>query len=130
MKPRRLKKTLALTLAAAGCIEGIRSVDAEGEITVVSKEKHPVYCRPLISYYLEGKTDLDRIRYRGADFYDRMGCRVLFGKEAVRLHPDTKEAELDDGTRVAYSELCLATGSSPFVPRFEGLESVKNVYSS
>ena len=28
-------------IAAAGCIEGIRSVDAEGEITVVSEEKHP-----------------------------------------------------------------------------------------
>ena len=42
-------------IAAAGCIEGIRSVDRDGKITVVSKENHPVYCRPLISYYLEGK---------------------------------------------------------------------------
>ena len=39
--------------AAAGCIEGIRSVDPEGSITVISEEKHPVYCRPLISYLLE-----------------------------------------------------------------------------
>ena len=29
-------------IAAAGCIEGIRSVDCEGEITVVSEEKHAV----------------------------------------------------------------------------------------
>ena len=42
--------------AAAGCIEGIRVADKTGKITVISKEQHPVYCRPLISYYLEGKT--------------------------------------------------------------------------
>ena len=45
-------------VAAAGCIEGIRSIDSEGVITVVSAENHAVYCRPLISYYLEGKIDL------------------------------------------------------------------------
>ena len=39
-------------VAAAGCIEGIRAVDAEGSNTVISAENHPVYCRPLISYYL------------------------------------------------------------------------------
>ena len=48
-------------VAAVGCIEGIRSLDTEGKITVVSEEKHAVYCRPLISYYLEGKTDLERM---------------------------------------------------------------------
>ena len=36
-------------VAATSCIEGIRSVDKEGKITVVSEEKYPVYCRPLIS---------------------------------------------------------------------------------
>ena len=36
-------------VAATGTIEGIRSVDKESKITVVSEEKHPVYCRPLIS---------------------------------------------------------------------------------
>ena len=50
-------------IAAAGCIEGIRSADRTADITVLSAERHPVYCRPLISYYLEGKTDLSRLPY-------------------------------------------------------------------
>ena len=33
-------------IAAAGCVEGIRSVDPDGAITVVSEEKHHVYSRP------------------------------------------------------------------------------------
>ncbi|MBP5166264.1 MAG: NAD(P)/FAD-dependent oxidoreductase [Oscillospiraceae bacterium] len=116
-------------VAAAGCIEGIRSVDPEGGITVISEEKRAVYCRPLISYYLEGKTDLDRIGYRGADFYESMRARVLLGRKAVRIDPDAREIELDDGEKIGYTELCIAAGSSPFVPPFEGLDSVKNKYS-
>lgn len=116
-------------VAAAGCIEGIRSVDQTGEITVVSEEKHAVYSRPLISYYLEKKTDLERMRYRGADFYDRMGCKVLYGHRAVQIREKEREILLDDGSLLPYDALCLATGSSPFVPPFEGLDSVENKYS-
>ena len=50
-------------VAAAGCIEGIRSVDKKSKITVVSAENYPVYCRPLISYYLEEKTTLQKMNY-------------------------------------------------------------------
>ena len=62
--------------AAVGAIEGIRAADSEGLITVVSAENHHVYCRPLISYYLEGKTDLERIKYRPDGFYEKQGFFV------------------------------------------------------
>ncbi|MBR7092048.1 MAG: NAD(P)/FAD-dependent oxidoreductase [Clostridia bacterium] len=115
--------------AAVGCIEGIRSVDKTGEITVVSEEKHPVYSRPLISYYLENKTDLARMKYRGDGFYDENGCRVLYGRRAVAADPDQKRVTLDDGAVLPYDSLCAATGSRPFVPPFEGLESVRHRYT-
>ena len=116
-------------VAATGCIEGIRSVDPSGSITVISKVNHAVYCRPLISYYLERKTSLERMNYRSADFYDRNGVRVLYGQTAAHIHIDSKEIELDDSTRIPYTDLCLATGSSPFVPPFEGLDTVEHKYS-
>ena len=116
-------------VAATGCIEGIRSVDKEGSITVVSEENHEVYCRPLISYYLEKKTDLERMRYRDEAFYERMGCQVLYGRKAVSIDKEKKEAVLDDGSVLPYTSLCLATGSSPFLPSFEGLDTVPEKYS-
>ena len=116
-------------VAATGCIEGIRSVDKEGSITVVSEENHEVYCRPLISYYLEKKTNLERMRYRDEAFYERMGCQVLYGKKAVSINKEKKEALLDDGSVLPYTSLCLATGSSPFLPSFEGLDTVPEKYS-
>ena len=116
-------------VAAAGCIEGIRSVDKTGEITVISEEKHAVYCRPLISYYLEGRTDLSRINYRSEDYYEKMQCKVLYGRKAVRILPDSHEIRLDDGTVLPYDSLCAAAGSSPFVPPFEGLALVEKKFS-
>ena len=63
-------------VAAAGCIEGIRSVDKDSEVTVISAEKHPVYARPLISYYLEGKTTLEKMNYRSEDFYEKNKAQI------------------------------------------------------
>ena len=111
-------------VAAAGCIEGIRSIDKHTPITVISEENHPVYCRPLISYYLEGKTEPGRMNYRPDDFYDRMGCTVLYGRSAVKIRKHPKHVVLDDGSELPWSKLCIATGSRPFVPPMEGLDTV------
>ena len=112
--------------AAVGCIEGIRSVDKMGEITVISEENHHVYSRPLISYYLENKTDLERMKYRGDSFYKDNGCRVIYGKKAVKI---TKTSvTLDDKTVLKGDRICIATGSRPFVPPIAGLDTVENKF--
>ena len=114
--------------AAVGCIEGIRASDPDGAITVISEEKHPVYGRPLISYYLEGKTNLEKMNYRPADFYEKNGCRVIFDR-AVSVDPEKKTVALDGGGSLPYDALCVATGSRPFVPPFEGLDTVEKKFS-
>ena len=116
-------------VAAVGCIEGIRSVDKISPITVVSEEPYPVYGRPLISYYLEGKTTLDKMNYRKPDFYSSNGCRVLYGKKAVKIDKDEKNILLDDRTVLPYTSVCVATGSAPFIAPIKGLETVQNTFS-
>ena len=116
-------------IASAACIEGIRSLDSRGNITVISEEKHPVYCRPLISYYLEGKTTPEKMRYRDPNFYERMGAKVLYERKAISIDPKEKLVQLDSGEILPYDMLCIASGSSPFVPPFEGLDKVKKKYS-
>ena len=116
-------------VAAAGCIEGIRSVDAEGSITVISAENYPVYCRPLISYYLENKTDLQRMNYRSETFYADHNAAVLYGRTVDEIKADAKEVILDNGETIPYDALCCCTGSSPFVPPMQGLDTVENKFS-
>lgn len=115
-------------VGAVGCIEGIREKDQTAKITVLSGEDHPVYGRPLISYYLQGKTDLARMAYRGADFYEKNGCEVRYGVRATSLDAERKTVTTDAGDTIEYDAVCVATGSSPFVPPFEGLEKVKNKF--
>ena len=115
--------------AAAGCIEGIREYDKKGRITVISKEKYAAYCRPLISYYLEGKTNPAKMKYRPDDFYEKNDCRVIYERSAQSVDAKKKVVTLDNGEELKYDSLCIAAGSSPFVPPMEGLEKVKEKYS-
>lgn len=115
-------------IAAVGVMEGIRSMDKKGKITVVSEEEHAVYCRPLISYYLEGKTTLEKMNYRSKDFYEKNGCTVLYGKRAEAIDARTKRVLLNDGASLSYDELCVATGSSPLAPPFSGLDTVEKKF--
>lgn len=114
--------------AAVSCIDGIRSIDRDSSITVISKEEHPAYFRPLISYYLEGKSKAENIYCRAFDFYEKNGCKTVIG-EATAIDKDNKTVTLKGGETVPYDKLCICTGSSPFVPPMKGLETVENKYS-
>lgn len=116
-------------VAAVGCIEGIRSVDKKGGITVLSAEPYPTYCRPLISYYLQGKTDRTKMQYRGESFCEDNGCQVLYGASATVINPTEQTVCTAAEQSFSYNKLCVCTGSSPFVPPMEGLNQVKNRFS-
>lgn len=115
--------------AAAGAVEGIRSVDPAGSIAVIADEPHHIYSRPLISYLLEGKTDEERMLYRPRDFYAKNSVRTLLGRRAERVDPERREVVLEDGEAVPYDELLLATGSRPFVPPIRGLAEVERFHT-
>lgn len=66
--------------AAIGCVEGIRQMDKESNIILISSESYHTYSRPLISYLLYGKTDEERMKYRPDSFYKDNGCTLLTGK--------------------------------------------------
>ncbi|MDP4152179.1 MAG: FAD-dependent oxidoreductase [Bacillota bacterium] len=115
--------------AAVGCVEGIRSVDKKGGITIISDEPHHTYSRPLISYYLCGKTTPEKMLYRDADFYEKNGCTCMLGKKVVKIDAKDKKVVLDDGKAVSYDKLLVATGSRPFVPPMTGLDTVKDKFT-
>ncbi len=111
--------------AAVGTIEGIRAVDPTGPITVISDEIYPVYGRPLISYLLLGKTTEDKmLHYRPADFYEKNGVKTMLGRTVTKIDPAAKSVLLEGGEAVPYDKLCICTGSRPFVPPMEGLDTV------
>ena len=113
--------------AAVGTIEGIRVVDPEGPITVISEEPYHVYGRPLISYMLLGKTTEDKmLQYRPTDFYEKNGVKALLGRKAASIDAAAKTVVLEDGEKIPYDKLCICTGSRPFVPPMAGLDTVED----
>lgn len=115
--------------AGIAATEAIRSLDGQGEITIISAEKHHCYGRPTISYYLKGDIKRENMYYRPADFYKDNNVKLLLGKKADKIDAENKEVILSGGDKIPYDKLLVATGSRPFVPRMEGLERVKNRYS-
>lgn len=111
--------------AAVGAVEGIRSVDGTGEIILISKEPEHTYARPLISYLLCGKTTREKMRYRPADFYTKNKARLVFS-EVTRIDAASKTVTLAGGQLEHYDKLLVATGSRPFVPRMDGIETVEH----
>jgi len=112
--------------AGIGAVEGIRQIDKHGEITVITNEIHHTYSRPLISYLLLGKVTEEKMKYRGENFYADNNVKLISGVNVTKIDADKKQAVLSNGDNVPYDKLLVASGSTPFVPSFEGLETVKN----
>jgi len=115
--------------AGIGAVEGIRSIDKQGEITIITDESHHTYSRPLISYLLLGKVTKENMKYRDDNFYKDNKCTLLFDTVAEKIDAAEKNVILKDGKKIPYDKLLVATGSSAFVPPFQGLETVKNKFT-
>lgn len=115
--------------AGIGAVQGIRELDKDGEITVISDEKYHTYSRPLISYLLKGAVTEENMKYRPESFYEDNNVTTIFGKKAVSIDKNKKLVFLDDGNAVQYDKLLVATGSKPFVPDFKGLDKVKSKFT-
>jgi len=115
--------------AGVGAVEGIRRVDPHGKITVLTSEPYHTYSRPLISYWLLGKTDEEKMKYRDDDFYTRHRVTLLSGTRAVRVNAEQRCVVTADGGTLSYDRLLLAAGSSALVPPFEGLDTVPEKFT-
>lgn len=121
--------------AGAWAVKGIREVDPRGTVTVVSAEDHPLYSRPLISYYLAGSISQDRLLYAPQGWVTRPAAEVITGQRVERLEvtgePEGGTACLGSGESIAFKRLLLATGSTPAIPPLAGreLEGVFTFYT-
>lgn len=99
--------------AGISTVETIRELDPTGQITVVSDENRPAYCRCLISNYLAGTHTEKDLLLREEDFYERNNVELLLGKKAVKLKPEERKVRLSDGRMLPYDRILIATGAVP-----------------
>lgn len=101
-------------LAGGTAAEALRDEGFDGDITVVAAEAHPPYQRPPLSKgYLAGSEGRDAVILHPAQWYDERGIRLVTGVAVTSLEPGAHAVELEDGERLTYDAVLLATGATP-----------------
>lgn len=100
--------------AGAQIANSLRREHWDGGIVLIGDEPELPYHRPPLSKdFLAGKIGEDRLPIRDASFFADRGIQTILGRRVTALDRAAHEVILDDGTRLAYAGLALATGARP-----------------
>jgi len=104
--------------------ETLREVAPQASITLISGEPGEPYARMAIPYILTGAIDEDGARQRRSHQHLQLLGITYLNSLVSQVHagPNGGQVELADGTRLAYNELLVASGSSPSLPPLPGTD--------
>jgi 3-phenylpropionate/trans-cinnamate dioxygenase ferredoxin reductase component len=102
------------SLAGAKAAETLRAEGFDGRLVLVGAEAERPYERPALSKdYLRGEVGRDRIYVHSDGVYADHEIELQLGRTAVSLDTAIGQVALDDGRRLRYDRLLLATGAEP-----------------
>lgn len=100
-------------LAGAKTAEALREKGYDGAVDLIAAENHLPYERPPMSKdYLAGTATFDDALVHPADWYKEHDITVHQGVRATAIDAAEHRVTLEDGSRLPYDKLVLATGSS------------------
>eukprot|EP00096_Caligus_rogercresseyi_P014865 TRINITY_DN7347_c0_g1_i1.p1 TRINITY_DN7347_c0_g1~~TRINITY_DN7347_c0_g1_i1.p1 ORF type:complete len:550 (+),score=109.90 TRINITY_DN7347_c0_g1_i1:350-1999(+) len=113
--------------AAQACVEILRGPEVKfrGRILLVSKEECLPYDRPKLSKALG--VSPEEILLRQPKYFEERDINVKLGVSLKSIQPSDKSIGLSDGSRLHYSKLVLATGTTPRHLELPGSE-LKNIF--
>jgi len=119
------------SLAGLRGIEALRRDGYDGAITLVGAEPHLPYDRPPLSkQVLAGSLEPDQIALRREPIED-LALDLRLGRRAISLDAQAREIALDDGERVAWDGLLIASGATPRrlpgTPALEGIHVLRTL---
>jgi len=95
-------------LAGDGATKGIRELDTDGSIGLISMKPDPPYMRPNLSKGLWKGRPEEKI-WRKTE----QRAELHLGRKVVQLDPSKKSVTDSEGDEYTYDKLLLATGGSP-----------------
>ncbi|MFC1704226.1 NAD(P)/FAD-dependent oxidoreductase [Candidatus Omnitrophota bacterium] len=135
-----MKQIVIIGDSAAGvaAVEAIRKKDTQTKIIVLSDEAVPSYCRCVISDYLAGKVDEDKLVFRSKAFFTENNVELLLNKKVIKVDPkknrivaedisetgegEPKKKSSEKKVEYNYDMLLLANGASPKFPDTKGIK--------
>jgi nitrite reductase (NADH) large subunit len=112
-------------MAGARTVEEIltRGGGEQFDITMFGDEPYGNYNRILLSNVLNGTQDAADIFLNPLEWYKENDVTLHAPARVTRIDRARKEVMSDDGQITPYDKLLIATGSRPFVPPMDGLET-------
>ncbi len=101
-------------LAGARTVTALRDEGYDGDLVLLGAEGHLPYERPALSKgYLTGSAERDSVFVHPGDWYAEHRVELRRGVRATALDTGAHEVTTDDGDRLRYDRLLLATGAVP-----------------
>ena len=115
--------------AGGSMASNLRDQGHTGPIILIGDEPHLPYNRPPLSKaYVQGKIGLDALLLKTPEYYAQQNIDLLCGITAAALDRTNREVVLEDGRRLPYDTLIIATGARPRTLPLAGSE-LQNVLS-
>ncbi|MCL7750288.1 nitrite reductase large subunit NirB [Guyparkeria hydrothermalis] len=92
------------------------------EITVFGDEPYGNYNRIMLSPMLSGEQTLPEIMLNDEDWYAERDITLRKGERVERIDRLRREVLTQDGDRLPYDRVLIATGSRPFIPPIPGAD--------
>ena len=108
-------------VAGVSAAEEARTRDRDAKITIIGNEGIPYYYRASLTEWIAEELSDKSLTARTSDFYHSMAIDQIEGTVA-QVYPEEKQLLFEDGRRMTYTTLCIATGGKPNTIHFEGLD--------
>ena len=116
--------------AGVTCAFELRSEGWYGKIILIDSDPSlPYYRPPLSKSILMGTESISEHALKPIQLYEKENIELKTGIKVTAIHRNRKFVELEDGTSLDYDKLVLATGSRAFMPKIDGINEVKNVFT-
>jgi len=105
---------LGAGLCGGAAAQTLRDEGFDGRLILIGDEAHPPYERPPLSKeYLRGEQGRDDLFVHPEDWYGEQEIETRLGVRARAIDAGDRSLTLEDGERVPYDTLLIATGGRP-----------------
>ncbi|MDR2239511.1 MAG: NAD(P)/FAD-dependent oxidoreductase [Zoogloeaceae bacterium] len=111
--------------AALSALQAIRMQDAEGSITMVTRDDALPYSPTVLPYVVSGRSHPSRVALQGDSWLAENKVDFIRGAAVTSVDAAARRASFSNGKQIGFEKLLLATGAAPALPPIPGLKDVK-----
>ncbi|MBP6869797.1 NAD(P)/FAD-dependent oxidoreductase [Candidatus Babeliales bacterium] len=118
-----MKKIVVIGASAAsiGFVAKLRSFDSSSQVICFSGEKEIPYNRCLLADFVEQAKNFDDIQLKSENFFQDHHVDLRLNSWVTAIDKDQKFV-VCNGQQESYDYLFIGTGTSPFIPKIEGID--------